>query len=35
MNSSFLVTPQWLAEHIDDTNTVILDARMSPPGLIP
>ncbi|EOX5556882.1 3-mercaptopyruvate sulfurtransferase [Yersinia enterocolitica] len=35
MNSSFLVTPQWLAEHIDDTNIVILDARMSPPGLIP
>ncbi|HHL2710088.1 TPA: 3-mercaptopyruvate sulfurtransferase [Yersinia enterocolitica] len=35
MNSSFLVTPRWLAEHIDDTNIVILDARMSPPGLIP
>ncbi|CRE79370.1 TPA: 3-mercaptopyruvate sulfurtransferase [Yersinia enterocolitica] len=35
MNSSFLVTPQWLTEHIDDTNIVILDARMSPPGLIP
>lgn len=35
MSSSFLVTPQWLAEHIDDTNIVILDARMSPPGLIP
>ncbi|MGK4439002.1 3-mercaptopyruvate sulfurtransferase [Yersinia proxima] len=35
MNSSFLVTPQWLAEHIDDTNIVILDGRMSPPGLIP
>ncbi|WP_174848368.1 3-mercaptopyruvate sulfurtransferase [Yersinia artesiana] len=35
MNSSFLVTPQWLAEHIDDANIVILDARMSPPGLIP
>ncbi|WP_227731283.1 3-mercaptopyruvate sulfurtransferase [Yersinia proxima] len=35
MNSSFLVTPQWLTEHIDDANTVILDARMSPPGLIP
>ncbi|HHA0036339.1 TPA: 3-mercaptopyruvate sulfurtransferase [Yersinia enterocolitica] len=35
MNSSFLVTLRWLAEHIDDTNIVILDARMSPPGLIP
>ncbi|WP_145554978.1 3-mercaptopyruvate sulfurtransferase [Yersinia canariae] len=35
MNSSFLVTPQWLAEHIDDANIVILDARMSPPGLTP
>lgn len=35
MDSSFLVTPQWLAEHVDDANIVILDARMSPPGLIP
>lgn len=35
MNSSFLVTPQWLAEHTNDADIVILDARMSPPGLIP
>ncbi|WP_145524505.1 3-mercaptopyruvate sulfurtransferase [Yersinia rohdei] len=35
MNSPFLVTPQWLAAHINDANIVILDARMSPPGLIP
>ncbi|AJJ64328.1 3-mercaptopyruvate sulfurtransferase [Yersinia aldovae] len=35
MNSPFLVTPQWLAAHINDANMVILDARMSPPGLVP
>ncbi len=35
MNSPFLVTPHWLAENIHDANIVILDARMSPPGLIP
>ncbi|CNI26376.1 3-mercaptopyruvate sulfurtransferase [Yersinia pekkanenii] len=35
MNSPFLVTPQWLAGHINDADIVILDARMSPPGLIP
>jgi thiosulfate/3-mercaptopyruvate sulfurtransferase len=35
MNSPFLVTPQWLAEHANDASHVILDARMSPPGLIP
>ncbi|WP_145476888.1 3-mercaptopyruvate sulfurtransferase [Yersinia similis] len=35
MNSDFLVTPQWLAAHANDANIVILDARMSPPGLIP
>ncbi|CFR16857.1 3-mercaptopyruvate sulfurtransferase [Yersinia frederiksenii] len=35
MNSPFMVTPQWLAEHKHDTKIAILDARMSPPGLIP
>ncbi|CNH94660.1 putative sulfurtransferase [Yersinia frederiksenii] len=35
MNSPFLVTPQWLAENIHDDKIIILDARMSPPGLIP
>ncbi|EEP90698.1 3-mercaptopyruvate sulfurtransferase [Yersinia kristensenii ATCC 33638] len=35
MNSPFLVTPQWLADHIDDIDITILDARMSPPGLSP
>lgn len=35
MNSPFLVTAQWLAEHANDADIVILDARMSPPGLIP
>ncbi|CFQ38745.1 3-mercaptopyruvate sulfurtransferase [Yersinia bercovieri] len=35
MSSPFLVTPQWLAEHKNDGKIVILDARMSPPGLIP
>ncbi|AAM86546.1 3-mercaptopyruvate sulfurtransferase [Yersinia pestis] len=35
MNSDFLVTPQWLAAHANDANIVILDARMSPPGVVP
>ncbi|WP_145583154.1 3-mercaptopyruvate sulfurtransferase [Yersinia thracica] len=35
MNSPFLVTPQWLADHINNIDITILDARMSPPGLTP
>lgn len=35
MNSDFLVTPQWLAAHANDANIVILDARVSPPGVVP
>ncbi|CND96456.1 3-mercaptopyruvate sulfurtransferase [Yersinia nurmii] len=35
MNPSFLVSPHWLAEHLDDKQVVILDARLSPPGLNP
>lgn len=35
MNSDFLVTPQWLVAHANDANIVILDARMSPPGVVP
>lgn len=35
MNSDFLVTPQWLTAHANDANIVILDARMSPPGVVP
>ena len=35
MNSPFLVTPQWLAQHINDENLVVVDVRMSPVGLVP
>lgn len=35
MNSPFLVTPQWLANHLNNTSIIILDARMSPPDLYP
>lgn len=35
MNSPFMVTPQWLAEQKHDAKIAILDARMSPPGLVP
>ncbi|AUU08984.1 3-mercaptopyruvate sulfurtransferase [Serratia sp. IR-2025] len=35
MNSPFLVTPQWLAQHINDENLVVIDVRMSPVGLTP
>lgn len=35
MNSPFLVTPQWLAQHINDENLVLIDVRMSPVGLTP
>lgn len=33
MTSSFFVTADWLAEHADDENIQIIDARMLPPGL--
>lgn len=32
MPGSFFVTAEWLAEHIDDPEIQILDARMAPPG---
>ncbi len=35
MNSPFLVTPQWLAQHINDENLVVIDVRMSSVGLTP
>lgn len=35
MNSPFLVTPQWLEQHINDSDLVLVDVRMSPPGLTP
>lgn len=35
MNSAFMLTPQWVKSHANDGNIVILDTRMSPPGLIP
>ncbi|HEN7339444.1 3-mercaptopyruvate sulfurtransferase [Serratia marcescens] len=35
MNSPFLVPPQWLAQHINDENLVVIDVRMSPVGLTP
>ncbi len=35
MISPFLVTTQWLSEHLNDSRIAIVDARMSPPGLTP
>lgn len=35
MNSPFLVTPQWLAQHINDENLIVVDVRMSPVALQP
>ncbi|KFK95567.1 MULTISPECIES: 3-mercaptopyruvate sulfurtransferase [unclassified Serratia (in: enterobacteria)] len=35
MNSPFLVTAQWLEQHINDENLVVVDVRMSPVGLVP
>jgi len=32
MSTSFFVAADWLAEHIDDPQIQILDARMAPPG---
>ncbi|MFZ1872478.1 MAG: 3-mercaptopyruvate sulfurtransferase [Chania sp.] len=35
MNSPFLVTAQWLEQHINDENLAVVDVRMSPVGLVP
>lgn len=35
MNSPFLVTAQWLEQHIHDENLAVVDVRMSPVGLVP
>ncbi|WP_127956544.1 3-mercaptopyruvate sulfurtransferase [Serratia microhaemolytica] len=35
MNSPFLVTTEWLEQHIDDDNLRVIDVRMSPVGLTP
>lgn len=35
MNSPFLVTAQWLEQHINDENLAVIDVRMSPVGLLP
>lgn len=32
MSTSFFVAGDWLAEHINDANIQIIDARMAPPG---
>ncbi|MEK0208755.1 3-mercaptopyruvate sulfurtransferase [Klebsiella michiganensis] len=32
MSTSFFVAADWLAEHIDDPENQIIDARMAPPG---
>lgn len=35
MNSPFLVTAQWLEQHINDKDLAIVDVRMSPVGTVP
>lgn len=35
MNSPFMVTPQWLSEHLHQPDIAIVDARMSPMGQLP
>jgi thiosulfate/3-mercaptopyruvate sulfurtransferase len=35
MNSPFLVSTQWLEQHIHDENLAIVDVRMSPVGQVP
>ena len=35
MSTSFFVAADWLAEHIDDPQIQILDARMAPAGISP
>lgn len=32
MTTAFFVAADWLAEHIDDPEIQIIDARMAPPG---
>ncbi len=32
MTTSFFVAADWLAEHVDDPQVQIIDARMAPPG---
>ena len=32
MTTSFFVAADWLAEHVDDPEVQIIDARMAPPG---
>ena len=32
MSTSFFVAADWLAEHIDDPEIQIIDARMAPAG---
>ncbi|QGX92009.1 3-mercaptopyruvate sulfurtransferase [Tatumella sp. TA1] len=32
MSNDIFVTPQWLAEHLNDTQIQVLDARLLPPG---
>ncbi len=33
MTISFFVTPDWLAEHQNDNDIIVIDARMLPPGM--
>ncbi|AHG21743.1 3-mercaptopyruvate sulfurtransferase [Chania multitudinisentens RB-25] len=35
MNSPFLVTAQWLEQHVNDENLVVIDVRMAPVGQVP
>ncbi|MGM0515238.1 3-mercaptopyruvate sulfurtransferase [Serratia fonticola] len=35
MNSAFLVTAQWLEQHINDENLTLVDVRMAPVGQVP
>ncbi|WON78035.1 3-mercaptopyruvate sulfurtransferase [Serratia sp. UGAL515B_01] len=35
MNSPFIVTAQWLEQHINDENLAVIDVRMSPVGQLP
>lgn len=35
MNSPFIVTAQWLEQHINDANLALVDVRMAPVGQLP
>ncbi|MFC0229412.1 3-mercaptopyruvate sulfurtransferase [Serratia aquatilis] len=35
MNSPFIVTAEWLEQHINDEDLAVVDVRMSPVGLLP